>query len=250
MALDLDDGYRAGRLLHWGLQPRQRPAQEPEYRDLIDQYLDRGDFRELVQTIASGLQLRVLDAGDYGIALGPEGNSAFALRHADFRPGTSSAEDRLIDGLVQLAVAATVFPNSRDLKDEATRARPAVTVDEIEDNLRRLAKRLEQESKQAPDPKTTAEEAGFYEAWRVYQSRLAAVETSDNRQSRRATRRSIQFALDRLSEFGCFLRETRGSHVYYQPTCRYQVQVKELAALHIYARLCEALGTGSEGDES
>jgi hypothetical protein len=250
MAFDSDDGYRAGRLLHWGLQPRQRPVQEPEYRELIDRYLDRGDFRELVQAIASGLQLRVLDAGDYGIALGPEGDSAFALRPAEFRPGGSGAEDRLIDGLVQLAIAATIFPTSRDLEDEATRARPPVTVDEIEDNLRRLARRMEQDSKQAPDPKATAEEAGFYEAWRVYQSRLAVVETSDNRQSRRATRRSIQYALDRLFEFGCFLRDARGNQVYYQPTWRYQVQVKELAALHIYTRLCEALGTASPKEES
>ena len=42
MPLGPDDAYRAGRLLQWGLQPRQRPAQEPEYRELIDHYLERG----------------------------------------------------------------------------------------------------------------------------------------------------------------------------------------------------------------
>ena len=159
-------------------------AQEPEYRELIDQYLERGEFRTLVKDVASGLGLLVLDAGDLGIVLGPAGESAFAFRPAEFRP-SASADDRLLDGLAQLAIAATIFPASRDLEDEATRARLPVTIDEIESNMRRLCKRIEEENQQAPDPMASEDEAGFYEAWRVYQSRLAAAETSDNRQSRR-----------------------------------------------------------------
>ena len=240
MPLGPDDAYHAGRLLQWGLQPRQRPAQEPEYRELIDLYLERSEFRTLVKDVASGLGLLVLDAGDHGIVLGPAGESAFAFRPSEFRP-SATADDRLLDGLAQLAIAATIFPASRDLEDEATRARLPVTIDEIESNMRRLCKRIEEENQQAPDPMASEDEAGFYEAWRVYQSRLAAAETSDKRQSRHATRRIIQAGLERLCDFGCFLKETRGSHVYYQPTWRYQVQVKELAALRVYERVRRAL---------
>ena len=75
-----------------------------------------------LRKLASGLGLLVLDAGDHGIVLGPAGESAFAFRPAEFRP-SATADDRLLDGLAQLAIAATIFPASRDLEDEATRAR-------------------------------------------------------------------------------------------------------------------------------
>ena len=35
------DGYFAGRLIQWGLRPKAIPFNEPEYRELIDRYIDR-----------------------------------------------------------------------------------------------------------------------------------------------------------------------------------------------------------------
>ena len=37
MSKDQDNGFLAGRLLQWGLDPRARPSQEPEYRELIEE---------------------------------------------------------------------------------------------------------------------------------------------------------------------------------------------------------------------
>jgi len=232
------------------LQPRQRPAQEAEYRELVDRYHDRSEFRELVKEFVVGLGLEVLDAGDHGIVLSPAAESAFALRPAEFRPGSSTTDDRLLDGLVQLTIAATIYPTSRDLEDEPTRARPPVTIDEIDENLRRLCRGLEQQSLHAPDPAANGEEAGLYEAWRVFQSRLSAIETSDRRQSPRATRRIIQYSLDSLCEHGCFLRESRSGRVYYQPTWRYQVQLRQAAALYVFQRVRAAVAEQDQAGES
>src|SRR5271165_1968735 len=103
------DAFRAGRLLQWALRPRENPNQEKEYRQLLDDYLEQFDFRSLVKEIADGLGLRVLDADHRGMVLGPDPASVFAFRPAEFRAGSVSAEDRLLDGLVQLAIAASVF---------------------------------------------------------------------------------------------------------------------------------------------
>ncbi len=241
MALDSDDAYRSGRLIHWGLQPRQRPTQEPEYQELVERYLDHPEFRTVVKEVAKGLGLLVLEVGEHGIVLGPSPDSIFSLRSADFRPNSSGADDRLLDGLVQLAVASTIFPRARDLEEEATYARPAVTVVEVDENLRRLCERIEEEKKGAPDPVAADEDSGIYEAWRVYQRRLSVMETGDGRKGQRTTRRIIEFGLDRLRDFGCFTKETRGDQVFYQPTWRYQVLVKELAATALYERLHEIL---------
>jgi hypothetical protein len=236
MPIAPDDAHRAGRLLQWGLRPRCRPSQEPEYRQLLDRYLDRDDFRAAVREFARGLGVRVLDAGDHGLVLGPAAGSAFALKPAEFRPSSSAADDRLLDGLVQLAIAATVFPRARDLEEAAEAVRPAVTVDEVEAHLRRLCGRLAEERRDLPDAAADGA-AGLEEAWRVYHRRVAALETRDARKARRTTRRIIEVGLERLREFGCFTKEARVEPARYQPTRRYRVLVGDLAATAIYDRM-------------
>jgi len=231
----MDDVHAASRLLHWGLRARDRPAQHPEYRDLIDRYIDHPSFRDLVRQIAAGLGLCVLDANKHGIVLGPEPESPFALRPADFRRSSStSADQRLLDGLVQVAIAARVFPKARDLEEDATLARQPVTVGEIEDMLRSLCSKFEEGAKGQPDPAASEELAGLYEAWRVYHGRAATKETSGRRRALGTTHRLIERGLDRLCEFGCFMREESRDGPKYQPTWRYQVLVKELASVQVY----------------
>lgn len=242
-----DDAYAAGRLLQWGLRGRERPAAEPEYAELIDAYIERNDFRDLVRGFADGLGLIVLDVSDHGLVLAPTTGSAFALPGASCR-ASSSADDRLLDGLVQVALAATVFPRPQDLAEDPDLARPPVTVDEVEDRLRRLCERLAVEARERPDPRADEAAAGLYEAWRVYQGRLAVHATRDDRRALRGTRRIIEYGLERLHEFGCFTRQARaGQDDAWQPTRRYQVLVQELAATALFAEvrrvLAERAGT-------
>lgn len=241
-----DDAYRIGRLLQWGLRTRARPAQEPEYAELIEDYLNRAELRAATRETARGLGLLILDASEHGLVLAPEHESVFALTPANFRSHTT-ADDRLLDGLVQVAIATTVFPRARDLEEDPDVARPPVTVDEVEDQLRQLCVRLGEEAKSRPDPESSDEATGLYEAWRVYQRRLAILETKDERRARRSTRRIIEHNLERLREFGCFTptRATRqlddfgpgGNRSAWQPTRRYQVLIQELAASRLFDEL-------------
>lgn len=232
----------AARLVQWGLRVRARPAQEPDYRRLVDLYHDEPGFRSAVRAIADGLGLRIIDVGEYGAILAPLDDSVFALRGAEFRPASSSVEDRLLDGLIQLAIAATVFPTPRDLEDDPAIARPPVTVSEIEGNLRALCERFAEAARDQPDP--IAGRDGLEEAWRVYHRRLGAMETRDGGTARRGTRRVIEINLERLRDHGGFTRDTRGDEASYQPTYRYQAQVRELAAGEALRRVRDALGRG------
>ena len=219
--------YQAARLIQFGLRPKLRPVQEPEYQQLITRYLDHAEFRSIVKEMATGLGMTVLDAGELGLVLGPIEESVFAVHPASIlkRP---TPDDRLLDGLVQLAIAATVFPRAQDLEDTSTSARPPVTVDEIEESVRALCQRLDEEAKGRPDPAIDDGTTGLYEAWRVYNGRSPARETPDKRQAARTTRRIIETNLDLLHDWGCFTRT--GEEGAYQSTWRYQVLVKELAA--------------------
>jgi hypothetical protein len=243
MSTDLEDVFLAGRLVQWGLRPRSRPGQEPEYTELLKRFFDQSEFRNVVRETARGLGLLVLDATDNGIVLAPEADSAFALRPADFLR-TSSADDRLVAGLVQIGIAAAVFPKGRDLDDDPAIARPPVTVDDVEDVIRRICQRLEEETRGAPDP-AVSEDGGLLEAWRVYQRRLASMETGDNRAAQRATRRNIESALERLRDHGCFVIISSGGQQVFQPTWRYQVLVRGLAASNAYEKVRHLLDGGS-----
>jgi hypothetical protein len=246
MAHEPDDAYAAGRLLQWGLRPRERPAQEPEYLQLVNRYLDASPFKLLVQSLARGLGLHILDVGEHGLVLAPAGESAFAFHASDFRPG-KTVDERLLDGLVQVAIATTIFPRARDLADDPTLARPPASIDEVEENLRTVCNRLEQAARGQPDPQASEELAGLEEAWRLYQRRLASMATKDARQAERSTRRVIEHALERLCEFGCFVRVNAKERTEYQPTWRYQVLVRDLAATTVYQAVRQALETGANG---
>jgi hypothetical protein len=240
--------WHAGRLIQWGLRPLARPAQEAEYRELVEHYFDDSGFRATVRELADGLGLQLLDVSEHGVVLAPQDDSIFALKPADFRPGSSKVDDRLLDGLAQIAIAATVFPRARDLDEDPDMVRAPVTLDEVEVQLRQLCERLSEEARGEPDPDASDENRGLIEAWRVYMQRLDTIETRDSRKAMRATRRIIEYSLDRLREFGCFTQVRQGEEQAWQPTRRYQVLVQQLAGTAVFQLVREALDTASGGD--
>ncbi len=247
---------QAGQLIQCGLRPRLSPAQDERYRELLTQFHDEAEFRDVVKDVAEGLGLMVLDSGEHGVVFGPLEGSVFHLKPADFRSNSSTVDDRLLDGLVQLAIAATVFPRAADLDEDSLIARKPVAVEEVDDLLRSLCERLKSEAKGDSDPSVEDEAAGLAEAWRVYFHRAQTSPANNGRISRSSIRGTIQFNLDRLKELGCFSRHESRSRVEWQPLWRYQVQVKELAATTTFQYVRElllvdatkALTTSHDGD--
>lgn len=199
---------------------------------LIERYLDRLDFREMVTTLARGLGLEILGEvrSGYGMVLAPHQPSPFSMRFSDYRPaGRLSEENRLLHGLIHIAIAATVYPKATDLLAEATLARNPVTVDEIETTLRGIVKRMDEAARGQPDPPADGAE-GLYEAWRVYKHRQAVKERKDKRAAPYTTRRMIAYALEYLCKQHLF----KQSGDLYRPLWRYQVVVQEYAASRVY----------------
>lgn len=240
-----DPVWHAGRLIQWALRPLARPAQEADYRELVERYFDDGAFRATVRELADGLGLHVLDVSEHGVVLAPQDDSIFALKPADFRAASSKVDDRLLDGLAQIAIAATVFPRAGDLDEDPDIVRAPVTVDEVEAQLRRLCEHLSEEARRAPDPHADDERLGLIEAWRVYMQRLDTMETRDSRKAMRATRRIIEYSLDRLREFGCFTQVHQDAEAAWQPTRRYQVMVQQLAGTALFQLVRESLDAPS-----
>ena len=240
MAIESTDIFMGARLIQWGLQPKVRPVQQQEYRELIREYLNRSEFQMIVREMADGLGLYVLNVTELGIVLSPREESVFRMKTSEFRPSSSSSDARLLDGLVEVTIAATVFPRERDLEDDVNRPRPPVTVDEVEEQLRALCDKLAERFKEV-DPAADDMETGLYDAWRVYANTMSSRETKDNRQAARTTRRIIEFNLMRLKDFGCFTEARYNGKAAWQPTRRYNVLVQELAAFRLFSEVTDIL---------
>jgi hypothetical protein len=227
----------AGRLIHWGLRPKAIPFNEPEYRELIDCYIDRPQFRALVQDLAEGLGLVVLAVSDRGLFLGTQDNSVFALRPSDFRGARSTADDRLLDGLVQMAIAATIYPRQQDLDEDALEAKPPITCHEVDELLRKLCAEYKQRIADDPDAATDDMQRGFHEAWRVYDARPAVRTTTQGNLAMNSTQGLIRRHLYQLAEHGCFVVTGQEPNESFRPTLRYQILVKQLASTTLYRQL-------------
>lgn len=231
-----NDPYHAGRLIQWGLRVKAVPFNEEEYRELLDRYIDQPVFRTLVRQIADGLGLQVLEATRRGLFLSPNEESVFGQKPSEFR-GSASAEDRLLDGLIQVAIAATIYPRQQDLDEDAIEAKPPITAIEVDETLRTLCAEHKRRVRDEPDVETDAVERGLQEAWRVYESRPGLKTTAKGNVSPHSTQALIRRHLQSLVDHGCFLVTQREKIELYRPTLRYQLQVKELAASKLYSQV-------------
>ncbi|REJ92306.1 MAG: hypothetical protein DWQ34_13270 [Planctomycetota bacterium] len=247
---ETDDAYQAGRFIQWGLQVKVVPFNHEEYRELIDRYIDRPGFRSLVRQFCEGLGLRVLEVNYRGLFLGTEDDSVFSLKPSDFR-GTSgsSAEERLLDGLVQVAIAATIYPRQQDLQEDSIEAKPPITVSEVDETLRTICSEYKRRAADDPDVDRDAIDRGLQEAWRVYESRPGVKTTQTGKLSLSSTQGLIRRHLQQLVEHGCFAVSRHGTTELYRPTLRYQIQVKELAATRLYRDLQSLLDHAVETED-
>lgn len=235
----LDDNIprSAGRLIQWALRAKAIPFNESEYRELMDRYIDQPSFRATVRQFADGLGLIILDANDRGLFLGTQDESVFALKPSEFRGGRGSAEERLLDGLVQLAIAATIYPRQQDLDEDSITAKPPITCQEVDETLRNMCAEYKRRAANQPDIVRDNIDQGLQEAWRVYERRPGVRTTKQGNISQSSTQGLIRKHLQQLAAHGCFITIEQGETEMFRPTLRYQIQVRELAASKLYMQI-------------
>lgn len=241
----------AARLVAMGWRPRQLPARDPAYADLIRRYLQDESFADLVRAVAEGLGLDVLAVSmQTGVVLGPGAGSVFEVRideyarRAAFRDRRDT--EKVLHGLAHLAVAALAFPRPDDLADDTYVGR--VSVEQVDEVVREACRILEERARAAEENHDPLEAAqGLERTWRVYARRSPAGATKDGRPAPDATRSMIAKALRFLADQGFLVQVNGEGGGTYRTTPRYQVQVRELAAEEAFSALL-ALGVVEVAD--
>lgn len=238
----LDDATEAARLIGYGLRPKQLPARDLDYSDLVLRYNTDDTFADVVKAVAEGFEVNVLAVSKAtGIVLAPREDSVFSLRldeYARRATMTGRGADKLIHGLVHVAIAALAFPRPDDLANDTYVG--AVSVDEVDAVIREACRVLEERSREAEennDPLDTAPDLEF--AWRAYARRPAATATKDGRLAADSTRGMITKAVRFLADQGFLTQRAKDTVGVYNTTPKYQVQVRELAATAAFRELLD-----------
>ncbi|MFF1305881.1 hypothetical protein [Streptomyces sp. NPDC058307] len=242
-AITMDDAEDAAKLIAFGMRPRQRPAKDRAYRDLVVRYRSESDFQGLVERTARGLGLKVLGATeDIGVALAALPYSVFETKIEDYvRVARQRGEgERLLHGIIHLAVAALAFPRPDDLANDGYTGR--VSAEAVDTAVRDTCDRLREKAAAAEvGGDTPTDSPELEKVWTAYARRPEAALTKDGRLAMNSTKGMITRALNFLTEQGFLMVAGAEQDGWYRTTQRYQLQVRELAATSAFEELL-ALG--------
>ncbi|MQA62979.1 MAG: hypothetical protein GEU86_16150 [Actinophytocola sp.] len=237
------DVEAAARLIACGLRPKQVPARDVGYADLVRRYREDSGFKQLTNAVAAGLGLMVLDVSQQaGAVLAATDESVFEIKMDSYARQSKIRErretEKVMHGVIHLASAALGFPRPDDLANDTYVGR--VSVDQVEAVVREACRILDERAATAEgndDPLSDAPE--LEQAWRAYARRPATAATKDGRIAPDTTRGMITRALRFLSEQGFLVHVSTEGGGTYRTTPRYQVQVRELAADAAFTELLE-----------
>lgn len=237
----------ASRLVGYALRPRQRPARDQTYAELVRRYRTDDSFAELVAAITVGLDLVVLDADErHGLIVASTDDSVFAVRMSDYAKrtgGEGKAAERVLHALAHLGAATLAYPRPADLANPAYVGR--ITVNGVEAFIREAGRRLgEAAAERGEDFDPLAGEPDLEAAWRLYTRRTAA--PGDGRRVSTSTLGMVSKALGFLADQGMLTRRSDQDGGTYATTSRYRVQVAE-AGTRMFTELL-ALGITEVSD--
>lgn len=241
--VDAADVEAASRLISYGMRPKQLPARDVVYADLVRRFGEDSTFKQATHSVAAGLGLMVLEVNmQAGVVLAATDESVFEIKMDSYARQSKIRErrdtEKVLHGLVHLAVAALGFPRPDDLANDTYVGR--VSVDQVDGMVREACRVLDERAaaaEQNNDPPADAPE--LEQAWRAYWRRPAAAATKDGRIASDTTRGMVTRAMRFLTDQGFLVHVSDEQGGTYRTTPRYQVQVRELAADEAFEELLE-----------
>lgn len=222
----------AARLVYKAVQPALSPVNDAQYRELLDLYRAEPSFAAMVEEVADGLELSVLDFSERGLVVVPTSReSKFAMRITDLRANLKPDQKA---GLVlaHVAVAAVFYPTTSGLEDDRF-VPPPTSLAQFRDTLLALARRLKDEVAETDLKDVPVELAS---GWELICS-LPSMVPGAQRASPASVTGLISLALLHLVQGGLVRVDREASdetQVTYTPTHRLQVQLRELTLRRLF----------------
>jgi hypothetical protein len=214
-----NSAFDAGRLLGFALRS-QNPLTSKDYSELLRRYDDDTVMRTITDSVCDGLGLRVVYVGKHGMVLTPTDASPFRLTAEDYRSGMSS-EERMLHGLVQVAVAAYSFPRAETLAQDDDVQPALITAQKLAEYLREFGESEQRNLTATPDHVATEERR----LWREVLVQALTKETSRKRESPKSLTGMCRYALEFLAKQG-LMRVVDDKKGVYQGTSAFRIRLK------------------------
>jgi hypothetical protein len=214
----------AGELLRFALDPRETPFQNKRYATLMMQLYTGETFKLIFENVAAGLDIQILSYSAHGIFLTGRERSPFAFKMDDYKSGMR-VEERVVHGLLLLAIAAYCFPTVEVLDQGDDLLRPRFNVEQVVTFVQELCKVCK--TNNPGDPEKGSPEMQL--AWQAILQLSVSKSTREGKLSNQSLAGMVRYALDRLTENGlmrCLSEENWGS---FQPMPAYRIQIRQLA---------------------
>lgn len=242
MTLLQSTARNAARLVYKALHFTLAPGNDQEYRELLALYRADAAFAAVVQDVAAGLELAILDVSERGLIVVPTSReSRFAVRMSDLRTGMSPDQKAALL-LAHVAIAAVFFPTTDGLDDDTVPPPPA-SVANFRDTLHALARRLKESSDLPSDiPPELAP------GWEVLAA-LPVMVPASQRAAPNSLVGLVKLALTHMQANNLVRldRETDDEvEVTYTATHRLRVQTRELALRRLFEMSQASVGAGKE----
>lgn len=238
-----DVAEKCGRLIRFALLPRLIPADDVEYLELVREYLSNAAFQEVAHAFALGLGLRVLSVSTQsGLVLGTTAESPFQLHREDYH-SRMSASDRIVQGLIHLAIGAWCFPRAEDLR-EADDVLPArMTVEQLVEYLHTLCEEL----KAREERNVAVPSAEVRMAWQHILALGKYADSTDGRGSFATLAGKVRYALNFLADHGFLRREGGDARPAWLARPAFRIHVRELAGHEAFSIVTRAAQEAAHG---
>ena len=214
-----NSSFDAGRLLGFALRS-QNPLTSKDYAELLRRYDEDTVLRTIADNVCDGLGLRVVYVGKHGMVLTPTDVSPFRLTAEDYRSGMSS-EERMLHGLIQVAVAAYSFPRAETLAQDDDVQPALLTAQKLAEYLREFGEAEQRNLTAVPDHVATEER----KLWREVLVQALTKETSGKRESPKSLTGMCRYALEFLAKEG-LMRVVDEKKGMYQGTSAFRIRLK------------------------
>ncbi len=192
-------------------------------------------LRTITDGLCDGLGLRVLYVGKYGLILTAVDSSPFRLTAENYRSGMGS-EERILQGLIQVAVAAYSFPRAETLTQDDDVQPASVTAQKLAEYLSEFAEAEKRKLADSPDHVETEER----QLWRAVLAQALTKETSGKRESPKSLTGMCRYALEFLTKQGLMrlVDERKGI---YQGTSTFRIRLKYHAGHALLEEMRQAI---------
>jgi len=225
----------AGELLRYAMDPRETPFQSKRYSALMSQLSTSSTFKLVFENMAQGLEIQILAYSPHGVFVAGRERGPFAFKMEDYKSGMR-VEERVVHGLLMLAIAAYCFPTVEVLDQDDDILRPRFTVEQVAAFVQGLCRVCK--ANNPGDPEQGTPELQL--AWQTILGLPLTMSTGQGKMAIGSLAGKLQYALDRLVENGLmrFLSEDNWGTL--QPTPAYRIQVKQMAG-HQMLKLIQSI---------